>query len=140
LDRQIILQVDEGLLFFLGGREKSREVSLKYHEGASVKHLVESLGIPHTEIGKITVRGMEVNFDYQPLPGDFVFVSGWSVSPSWMMPILRELSWIATSENLPITSVCWGLIRFIQFQSRMMRMPYFRHRKAGYLFRGIGGC
>ena len=33
---------------------------------ASIKDIIESLGIPHTEIGKIIVHGAETGFDYLP--------------------------------------------------------------------------
>lgn len=40
----------------------------------SVKHLIESAGIPHTEVGLIMVNGHKINFDYIVQDGDQVVV------------------------------------------------------------------
>jgi len=36
----------------------------------SVKHLIESMGVPHTEVGRIEVNGLPVNFNYLAQNGD----------------------------------------------------------------------
>ena len=36
---------------------------------ASLKDAVEALGVPHTEVGKLTVGGREVDFGYRLAPG-----------------------------------------------------------------------
>lgn len=40
----------------------------------SVKHLIESLGVPHPEVGLILVNGQPASFTYQPQPGDRIAV------------------------------------------------------------------
>lgn len=45
-----------------------------YRGPQSAKHLIESLGIPHTEIGKIRCDGREVGWDYLPCHGDHLQV------------------------------------------------------------------
>jgi len=40
----------------------------------SVKDLIESYGVPHTEVEIILVGGESVGFDYRPVPGDHVSV------------------------------------------------------------------
>jgi hypothetical protein len=41
---------------------------------ASIKDIIESLGIPHTEIGRLQSAGGEVGFSFLPAPGDRVDV------------------------------------------------------------------
>ena len=48
------------------------QVELAGHE--TVKHLVEMLGVPHTEIDLLLVNGKSVDFDYQIQVGEFISV------------------------------------------------------------------
>ncbi|MDY7001473.1 MAG: Mut7-C RNAse domain-containing protein [Thermodesulfobacteriota bacterium] len=41
---------------------------------ASVKDVIESLGVPHTEVGRITLDGLEKDFSYLPAEGDILDV------------------------------------------------------------------
>ncbi len=41
----------------------------------SVKHLIESLGIPHTEIGALRANGRTIYLDFQVQDGDLITVS-----------------------------------------------------------------
>ena len=43
-------------------------------EKTSLKHVVEALGVPHPEIGKIIVNQNEVNLSYHHICGDHVHV------------------------------------------------------------------
>jgi uncharacterized protein len=45
-----------------------------FNPGSTVKHLVEALGVPHTEIDLILVNGVSVNFSHQVEDGDSVSV------------------------------------------------------------------
>ena len=49
---------------------------------ASVKDLIESFGVPHTEVDVILVNGKSVNFSYIVRPGDHVRVYPISESPA----------------------------------------------------------
>ena len=49
-------------------RQTAFEVSFPAH--TSIKHLVESLGIPHTEIDLLLVNGRSVDFSHIPHDGD----------------------------------------------------------------------
>lgn len=40
----------------------------------SVKHWIEYFSVPHSEVGSIQVRGVEVDFSYRPQAGDRIFV------------------------------------------------------------------
>jgi hypothetical protein len=47
---------------------------LRCGPGQTVKHLVEALGAPHTEIGRVQVNGQAVGLDYQARAGDQIEV------------------------------------------------------------------
>lgn len=49
-------------------------VLCEFNGSQSIKHLIESQGIPHTEIGKITVNSSPVDTSYQVQDGDWVKV------------------------------------------------------------------
>jgi len=54
-----VIKVDNNLSFFLGKKKKS-EIKLSFAGQRSVKDLLESLGIPHVEIGRIKIDNRSV--------------------------------------------------------------------------------
>jgi uncharacterized protein with PIN domain len=48
------------------------EVDFNSHE--TVKHIIETLGVPHTEVGVIIINGNSVGFDHKPNPDDIIYV------------------------------------------------------------------
>ena len=64
----------EDLEFFLRPSLRGKDVTLTFGDDQSVKHLVESLGVPHTEIGEIEVDGQSVGFGYLVRNGEQVDV------------------------------------------------------------------
>ena len=48
----------------------SREVTVTFRGRQTTKHLIESLGVPHTEIGLILAGGEAVDFGYIPCGGE----------------------------------------------------------------------
>lgn len=48
--------------FFLADAQKGRETDHYLTRKASVKDIIESLGIPHTEVGRIDFNGREIDF------------------------------------------------------------------------------
>jgi len=67
---QIVLRFYAELNFFLP--EKYRQVSFEHdlHEHDSIKQVIESIGIPHTEVDLITRNGSAIRFEYQVQNGD----------------------------------------------------------------------
>ena len=57
------LRLHGGLDSLLPSRRRTALVEQSVAEHATLKHLVESLGIPHTEIGRMMVDGAEVPLD-----------------------------------------------------------------------------
>jgi uncharacterized protein with PIN domain len=53
-----------------------RHIEFGYVPGVTdtVKHIVESLGVPHTEIGRIEADGEVVSWSYQPIGGQRIVV------------------------------------------------------------------
>ena len=49
---------------------RGQPIELRFRGAQSVKHLIESLGIPHTEIGPLTANGGEIGQDYIVHDGD----------------------------------------------------------------------
>jgi uncharacterized protein with PIN domain len=64
----------DDLDFFLRPSLRGQDVTLTFGEDQSVKHLIESLGVPHTEIGEIRVDGKPVGMGYLVQDGEQVEV------------------------------------------------------------------
>ena len=71
---QVSLRFYEELNDFLPGERRKREFDHPLQPGESVKHLIESLGVPHTEVEIILVNGHSVAFDYRPADGDRISI------------------------------------------------------------------
>lgn len=59
---------------FLPPQRRQREFAVSCARSASTKHIIEALGVPHTEVGLILVNGESVGFDRQLHDGDRVAV------------------------------------------------------------------
>jgi uncharacterized protein with PIN domain len=57
---------------FLPKAERGREIVVQFRERQSVKHLAESLGVPHPEIGQIQVNGLREASSHITEDGDRV--------------------------------------------------------------------
>jgi uncharacterized protein len=66
--------VDPSLRFLLGARHRRGEVTVPVDGVSSVRHLVESLGIPRTEIGDLRVGGRAASPATRPGAGDVIDV------------------------------------------------------------------
>ena len=68
-----ILWFDSGLRELLARKLQAQaEVRIAFKEAPAVKHLVESLGVPHTEIGAVRFNGQPAGLERQVQPGDRV--------------------------------------------------------------------
>lgn len=59
---------------FLPPGRRNGEFALSFHGEQSVKHWIESLGVPHTEVDLVLVNGQSVDFNYRVRDGDRVSV------------------------------------------------------------------
>jgi uncharacterized protein with PIN domain len=62
----------EELNDFLPPERRKHEFTLSVKGSPSVKHLIESLGVPHTEVDLILVNGRSVPFTYTLQDGDII--------------------------------------------------------------------
>ena len=62
------------LRFLLPARHRRAEVPVALDGASSLGHVVESLGVPRTEVGALLVVGGEVSVGYRPRDGDVVDV------------------------------------------------------------------
>lgn len=49
-------------------------MTLSFDDHQSIKHLIESLGVPHVEVGRMETNGRDVDFSYRPKEGDQIAV------------------------------------------------------------------
>jgi uncharacterized protein with PIN domain len=67
----ISITFDPVLNFFLPDRHPGRKLDYPLTRSASVKDIIESLGVPHTEVGGIGFNGQEIDFAFVPdVPGN----------------------------------------------------------------------
>jgi uncharacterized protein len=64
----------EELNDFIAGERRRRDTDFACARDASVKHVIEALGVPHTEVELILVNGVSVGFDRRLRRGDRVSV------------------------------------------------------------------
>lgn len=82
----------EELNDFLAPDRRRREFSSRCAAGATTKHMIEALGVPHTEVELVLVNGESVGFDRVLGDGDRV-----AVYPKFeafdVTPLLRVRAW-----------------------------------------------
>ena len=71
---RVSLRFYEELNHFLPSECRKRAFDYPLQPGQSVKHLIEKLGVPHTEVEIILVNGRSVDFTCQPADGDRISV------------------------------------------------------------------
>lgn len=60
--------------FFLPRPSRGTPLALSFDDHQSIKHLIESLGVPHVEVGRMENNGCEVEFSYKLKEGDRIAV------------------------------------------------------------------
>lgn len=74
MDDLVTLRFYEELNDFLPPERRKSEFSQRLGSSRSVKDLIESLGVPHTEVDLIVVNGTSVDFSYRVRNGDRISV------------------------------------------------------------------
>jgi uncharacterized protein with PIN domain len=59
---------------FLPKDKRQADIKVDFNGHETVKHIIESLGVPHTEVDAILVNGVSVGFAHQPVQGDQIDV------------------------------------------------------------------
>ena len=64
MKKKVTLRFYEELNYFLPEQKKKKRFEHNFIDRTSVKDLIESLGVPHTEIDLILVNGKSIGFEY----------------------------------------------------------------------------
>ncbi len=67
---------------------RGREICLTFASHQTVKHLIESIGIPHVEVGAVVANGQPVGWEYRPRDDDRIEVlpaRGWEGEPRFIL-------------------------------------------------------
>lgn len=98
---KIFIQFEREFDFFLTTNQKGSQFEYLLNRQASVKDIIESLGVPHTEVGSITFNHQEIDFSYIPPAQGVLQVHGIDppftvLSPSLLRPLpLKSLKFVA---------------------------------------------
>jgi hypothetical protein len=68
------IQFHEPLQELLRSRNRTQLQRIEFKGHQTIKHLVESLGVPHTEVGQLQVKDNTIGFGYLVKSGDTVHV------------------------------------------------------------------
>ena len=93
---------------FIAPARRGRDSSYTAAPHESLKHSIESLGVPHTEVARVLVNGEPVDLDYRPREGDRISV----------FPVFRTLDPAPAAEAPPrfIADAQLGrLARYLRF-------------------------
>jgi sulfur carrier protein ThiS len=74
MHEQISIRFYEELNDFLPPEQRKTDISHELKEKRSIKDLIESIGVPHTEVDLIIVNGESVDFNYLVQNGDRISV------------------------------------------------------------------
>ncbi len=83
----VILRFYGELNDFLPSDQRQVDISVPTDPSVSVKHLIESMGVPHTEVDLILINGEFAGFDASVQPGDRI-----SVYPVFESLNIQEIS------------------------------------------------
>ena len=74
MSAQINIHFHQELNVFLKPVQRKTGFTVELKKARSVKDLIESIGVPHTEVDLILVNGKSVDFNYQVQAGDHISV------------------------------------------------------------------
>jgi uncharacterized protein with PIN domain len=103
----------EELNDFLARERRKQAFAVTCARDATVKHQIEALGVPHTEVEIILANGVSVGFDYRLQDGDRV-----AVYPKFealdVTPLLRVRQWPLRQVRFVADSHLGGLARLLR--------------------------
>ena len=79
---------------FLARNRRGITFPLKFEDHQTVKHLYESLGVPHTEVSHIMGHSSPVDFSYHPKNGEHIEVYPFSAENRRPVPAEGELRFV----------------------------------------------
>ncbi len=99
--RYLQITFTKDLNFFIRSKPEKQIITYPLNRKASIKNIVESMGVPHTEIGAIVIDGDEVDFNFIPVHSRTAHIFGITkpfdvTIPSLLRPHpLKEIRFIA---------------------------------------------
>ncbi len=103
----------EELNDFLAPERRKRQFSSACARSATIKHMIEAFGVPHTEVELILVNGESVGFDHRLRDGDHV-----AVYPRFeafdITPLLRVREWPLRVTRFIADAHLGGLARLLR--------------------------
>src|SRR3954453_22693507 len=95
----VIINFHDDLNYFISIERRHTEFSHTFDGRVSIKDMIESLGVPHTELQAITVNGRPVDLSYLVEDGARIEVWGFSsqVPAEWQVvrpPLVGELRFV----------------------------------------------
>lgn len=94
----LTLTFHDGLTDLLKKGFRHGAVAYALRRRASIKDIIESLGIPHTEVGRITVKGLNIGFDYIPCGDTAIYIYPMTADVVGSLPsVLWQEPWSFTA-------------------------------------------
>jgi len=98
---KLLIEFDKPLDYFLTKPENGRQFEHTLNRKASVKDVIESFGIPHTEVGHIFFNDTEIDFSFIPSSSGLLNVQSIKapfnvMSPTFLRPFpLEQIKFLA---------------------------------------------
>ena len=73
-DAYVTVRCDEVLRLFLAPKRRHGDVRMRYDGTSTLGHVVQSIGVPLPEVGRLLVRGVAVDASHRLYDGDVVMV------------------------------------------------------------------
>lgn len=119
-DNHLIFRFYASLNDFLSADRQQSDFKLNFSGKVSIKDLIESVGVPHTEIAVILVNHQPVDFNYHPQDNDYI-----SVYPEFSQLNISNLS---TTLIEPISDIKFVVDTHMGKLARYLRMLGFDTR------------
>jgi len=83
-----IMHVSDDLIDLLPPGDRHTDFVYTFTGNPAIKHLIEALGIPHTEVGQIEINDIPIGFKYKVQNGDHIQI--WGVNNANILNITPE--------------------------------------------------
>lgn len=117
MPQQVNIRFYEELNYFLPLEQRKTDFNYEFKQPGSIKDLIESIGVPHTEIDLIIVNGQSVDFTYLVQDGDHISV----------YPVFEsiDISPLKHCQPKPLRNICFVLDTHLGRLATYLRMLGF---------------
>ncbi|MGH3978211.1 MAG: Mut7-C RNAse domain-containing protein [Pseudonocardiaceae bacterium] len=105
---ELVIRLDRELWLFVAPRRRRRQVEVTHDGTASLGHVVEALGVPLTEVGRLRVDGAPAGPSHLPRPGATIDVQPMvrpQAVPGWAGTFLLDVHLGTLARRLRILGV-----------------------------------